>query len=98
MLTNITEDHLDRFGTMEHYAAIKGRIWDFQRTDDIAIGNAADPWVMREAEAIPSHLYTFDSRPGAHAEHGRVPVARPPRPRADAPAEPRRAATRSTIW
>src|SRR4051812_28590951 len=43
VLTNITEDHLDRFGTMERYAEIKGRIWDFQRPDDLAIGNAADP-------------------------------------------------------
>ncbi|HEX7701623.1 MAG TPA: Mur ligase family protein, partial [Kofleriaceae bacterium] len=70
VLTNITEDHLDRFQTMERYAAIKGRIWDFQRTDDIAIGNAADEWVMREAAGIPSHFYAFDSRPGAVVEHG----------------------------
>ena len=72
VLTNITEDHLDRFGTMEHYAEIKGRIWDFQRWNDLAIGNAADPWVMKEAETIPSQLYTFDSRPGATADRGAV--------------------------
>ena len=70
ILTNITEDHLDRFGTMERYAEIKGRIWDFQRSDDIAIGNAADAWVMQEARGIPSHFYSFDSRPGAKATHG----------------------------
>ena len=68
VLTNITEDHLDRFGTMEHYAEIKGRIWDFQRWNDLAIGNAADPWVMKETEGIPSQLYTFDSRAGAGSE------------------------------
>ncbi len=72
VLTNITEDHLDRFGTMEHYAEIKGRIWDFQRWNDLAIGNAADPWVMKEAEGIPSQLYTFDSRRGATAARGAV--------------------------
>ncbi len=72
VLTNITEDHLDRFGTMEHYAEIKGRIWDYQRWNDLAIGNAADPWVMREAETIPSQLYTFDSRPGAVPDRGAV--------------------------
>ncbi len=72
VLTNITEDHLDRFGTMDHYAEIKGRIWDFQRWNDLAIGNAADPWVMKEAEGIPSQLYTFDSRPGATADRGAV--------------------------
>jgi len=70
VLTNITEDHLDRFGTMERYAEMKGRIWDFQRAGDLAIANAADPWVMRETAGIPSQLYTFDSRPGATAERG----------------------------
>ncbi|MBL9017841.1 MAG: UDP-N-acetylmuramoyl-L-alanine--D-glutamate ligase [Myxococcales bacterium] len=70
VLTNITEDHLDRFSTMERYAEMKGRIWDFQRPDDLAIANAADPWVMAEAKGIPSQLYTFDSRPGASTERG----------------------------
>ncbi|MDB4954810.1 MAG: UDP-N-acetylmuramoylalanine/D-glutamate ligase [Myxococcales bacterium] len=67
ILTNVTEDHLDRFGTMERYAEIKGRIWDFQHPDDFAIANAADPWTMRETRAIPSQLMTFDSRPFAPA-------------------------------
>ena len=62
VLTNITEDHLDRFGTMERYAEMKGRIWDYQRTDDLAIANAADVWTMRETIGIPSRLCTFDSR------------------------------------
>lgn len=70
VLTNITEDHLDRFGTMERYAEIKGRIWDFQRPADMAIANAADPWVMKEAQGIPSRLFTFDSRPGASTDRG----------------------------
>jgi len=70
VLTNITEDHLDRFGTIEHYAEIKGRIWDFQRPTDLAIANAADPWTMRETAGIPSRLATFDSRLGATATRG----------------------------
>jgi len=70
VLTNVTEDHLDRFGTMERYAEMKGRIWDFQRPDDLAIGNAADPWTMKETADIPSRLFTFDSRPGAVSERG----------------------------
>jgi UDP-N-acetylmuramoylalanine--D-glutamate ligase len=72
VLTNITEDHLDRFGTMARYAEIKGRIWEYQRPDDLAIANAADPWTMTETAGIPSQLYTFDSRPGATAERGAV--------------------------
>jgi UDP-N-acetylmuramoylalanine--D-glutamate ligase len=72
VLTNITEDHLDRFGTMARYAEMKGRIWDFQRPDDVAIANAADPATMAETHGIPSRLFTFDSRPGAHASLGAV--------------------------
>ncbi len=75
VLTNITEDHLDRFGTMARYAEVKGRIWDCQREDDVAIGNAADPWVVRELAGIPAQPYTFDSRPGAvilPGQHGAV--------------------------
>jgi UDP-N-acetylmuramoylalanine--D-glutamate ligase len=70
VLTNITEDHLDRFGTMERYAEMKGRIWDWQTPGDVAIANAADPWVMKETAGIRSQLYTFDSRKGASASRG----------------------------
>jgi len=72
VLTNVTEDHLDRFATMERYAEIKGRIWDFQRPTDLAIANAADPWTMRETAGIPSQRFTFDSRPGATTARGAV--------------------------
>ena len=70
VLTNITEDHLDRFGTMEYYAEIKGRIWDYQRPEDVAIANAADTWTMKETRGIQARLCTFDSRPDATVERG----------------------------
>ncbi len=70
VLTNITADHLDRFGTMERYAEMKGRIWDWQRADQVAIANAADPWVVAETAGIPSRLLWFDSRPGADVAAG----------------------------
>jgi UDP-N-acetylmuramoylalanine--D-glutamate ligase len=70
VLTNVTEDHLDRFGTMERYAEMKGRIWDWQTPGDVAIANAADQWTMRETQGIKSQLYTFDSRKGATATRG----------------------------
>jgi UDP-N-acetylmuramoylalanine--D-glutamate ligase len=47
VLTNITEDHLDRFGTMERYAEMKGRIWDWHSPGDVAIATAADDWTMK---------------------------------------------------
>ncbi|HEY5946067.1 MAG TPA: UDP-N-acetylmuramoyl-L-alanine--D-glutamate ligase [Kofleriaceae bacterium] len=70
VLTNVTEDHLDRFGTMERYAEIKGRIWDWQTAGDVAIANAADEWTMKETRGIRSQLYTFDSRKGATVTRG----------------------------
>ncbi|MCA9675779.1 MAG: UDP-N-acetylmuramoyl-L-alanine--D-glutamate ligase [Myxococcales bacterium] len=70
VLTNITEDHLDRFGTMEVYAEMKGRVWDQQQPDDVAIANAADPWVVREAGDVRAALCWFDSRPGATPDRG----------------------------
>ncbi len=70
VLTNVTEDHLDRFGTMERYAEMKGRIWDWQTPGDVAIANAADGWTMKETAGIRSQLYTFDSRKGATATRG----------------------------
>ncbi|HEY0191117.1 MAG TPA: UDP-N-acetylmuramoyl-L-alanine--D-glutamate ligase [Kofleriaceae bacterium] len=72
VLTNVTEDHLDRFQTMARYAEVKGRIWEYQRPGDLAIGNAADPWVMGETAGIPSAFYSFDSRPGATTARGSV--------------------------
>jgi UDP-N-acetylmuramoylalanine--D-glutamate ligase len=62
VLTNITEDHLDRFGTMERYAEMKGRIWDWQTPGDVAIANANDTWVMKETAGIRSQLYTFGKK------------------------------------
>src|SRR5687767_12553466 len=56
VLTNVTPDHLDRFGTMERYAEMKGRIWDWQRATQVAIANASDAWVVQETAGIASQL------------------------------------------
>ncbi len=83
VLTNVTEDHLDRFGTMARYAEMKGRIWDFQRPGDFAIANANDDWTMRETASIhpgPSRLYTFgkaDVERGAWRDRGELVLALP---------------------
>ena len=57
---------------MERYAEMKGRIWDWQRPDNLAIANAADAWTMRETAGIASQLMTFDSRRGATTARGAV--------------------------
>lgn len=45
-LLNITEDHINRFGSMEAYIAAKKRMFENQTEDDIAVLNADDPIVM----------------------------------------------------
>jgi UDP-N-acetylmuramoyl-L-alanyl-D-glutamate--2,6-diaminopimelate ligase len=43
IFTNLTGDHLDYHGTMEHYAASKARLFEMLPPDGLAIVNAMDP-------------------------------------------------------
>jgi UDP-N-acetylmuramoylalanine--D-glutamate ligase len=61
-LLNVTEDHLDRYGTMEVYASMKTRVWAWQTEDDFAIANANCPWTMAGARRARSQLHVFDSQ------------------------------------
>jgi len=49
VLLNVTEDHLDRHGTLEEYLACKLRLFENQDPSCVAVLNHADP-VVREAE------------------------------------------------
>jgi UDP-N-acetylmuramoylalanine--D-glutamate ligase len=42
---NITEDHLDRYGTMAVYASMKNRVFAWQTEADHAIANGDDPLI-----------------------------------------------------
>jgi UDP-N-acetylmuramoylalanine--D-glutamate ligase len=44
ILINLSEDHLDRHGTMEHYAAVKERLVTGVPTNGTAIVGVDDPW------------------------------------------------------
>jgi UDP-N-acetylmuramoylalanine--D-glutamate ligase len=44
ILINLSEDHLDRHGTMEHYAAVKERLVTGVPADGTAIVGVDDPW------------------------------------------------------
>ena len=59
---NITEDHLDRYGTMDVYAAMKTRVFTWQHNTDVAIANANCARTMAGAQAAAGALLTFDSR------------------------------------
>jgi UDP-N-acetylmuramoylalanine--D-glutamate ligase len=47
VLTNVTPDHLDRYASMEEYAAAKEQIFSNQRERDFAVVNADDPIASR---------------------------------------------------
>ena len=46
---NITPDHLDRYPSMEAYAAAKLRLFENQGDADYAVLNADDPWLSRSS-------------------------------------------------
>ncbi len=59
VLLNITPDHMDRYATLEDYAAAKYRIFRNQKSSDVAIVNADDP---RTAEPeTPAKVRGFSS-------------------------------------
>jgi UDP-N-acetylmuramoylalanine--D-glutamate ligase len=52
VLTNVTPDHLDRHGTMEHYASVKARMFAKQRDGQTALVGVDDEWGQGIAKAI----------------------------------------------
>ncbi len=52
VLLNITEDHLDRYDSFDHYAESKRRIFMNQTADDYAVLNVDDPRVASFADGI----------------------------------------------
>ena len=58
---NITEDHLDRFKTMENYIAAKCKIFENQTADDFAVLNYDDP-VVREMYRLTAAKVLYFSR------------------------------------
>jgi UDP-N-acetylmuramoylalanine--D-glutamate ligase len=69
---NLTPDHLDRYASVEEYAAAKARLFLAQTADDFAVLNADDPQVLRLAEHGQARVLTFSRRGpvvrGAYAE------------------------------
>src|SRR6516225_11679215 len=52
VLLNVTEDHLDRHGTLAHYAAVKERLVAGVQEDGIAIVGVDDEWCAAAADRI----------------------------------------------
>src|SRR6516165_5508890 len=52
VLLNVSEDHLDRHGTLAHYAAVKERLVAGVQADGIAIIGVDDEWCAAAADRI----------------------------------------------
>ncbi|GAC1338754.1 MAG: UDP-N-acetylmuramoyl-L-alanine--D-glutamate ligase [Myxococcales bacterium] len=78
---NVTPDHLDRYPSIDAYAAAKARIFDRQRPGDVAVLNLRDPRVRALRTAPGAVRRAFDpAPPGAPpiddpASPGAPPVA-----------------------
>jgi UDP-N-acetylmuramoylalanine--D-glutamate ligase len=79
ILINLSEDHLDRHGTMEHYAAVKERLVSGVRNDGTAIVGVDDEWcsavAVRLARAGKRVVRISVRRAlsnGVYAERGRI--------------------------
>jgi UDP-N-acetylmuramoylalanine--D-glutamate ligase len=52
ILINLTPDHLDRHGDMQHYASVKARMFAKQRDDQTALVSVDDQWCAAIADGI----------------------------------------------
>jgi len=62
VVLNITQDHLDRHGTFENYAAMKARITSQQTPDDFFVLNAEDKPTQMLAAKTKAQVFWFSGR------------------------------------
>ena len=77
---NVTQDHLDRYASLEDYAAAKERVFRNQQQDDTLVLNFDDPIVRAMASRAASRVVPFSRleklRDGAFVENGVLFVRR----------------------
>ncbi len=76
-LLNVTEDHLDRFGTMEYYTYCKMRMFENMQENDYAVMNLDDPITRSQIGQIKKpRLLTFSRKEevedGAFVRNGSI--------------------------
>lgn len=75
-ILNITEDHLDRYGSMENYIAAKAKIFKNQTSKDFCVLNYDNDCVRELADKIKARVIWFSStrevENGAFVKNGRV--------------------------
>ena len=75
-LLNITEDHLNRHGTMQEYTRLKMRMFEKQTEEDFAVFNADDPALTGLENQVSSRVLHFSRKRevenGAFVRDGKV--------------------------
>jgi UDP-N-acetylmuramoylalanine--D-glutamate ligase len=75
-ILNITQDHLNRHGTMEQYIRLKQRIFENQTSRDVAVLNLDDPVLAKTAEKLKARVAFFSRtqqvQNGACVENGKI--------------------------
>ena len=75
-LLNITEDHLNRHGTMAQYIKLKQRLFENQKPTDVAVLNMDDPVLFKMAQKLKSRVAFFSRTQkvenGAYIEDGKI--------------------------
>ena len=75
-LLNITEDHLNRFGTMQYYGDCKMREFENQTTEDFAVMNLDDPLTASRIAQLHSRVLLFSRKQeveeGAYLKNGSI--------------------------
>ena len=64
VLLNISADHLDRYPDLQAYARSKARLFENQRSDDVAILNGSDKLTMESTAHIGSRKLVFTAANG----------------------------------
>ena len=76
LVLNLTEDHLNRHGTMENYARMKERVFENQTGDDCVVLNYDDPITRKMADDAKCRVIWFSRkgkpRTGAYVEDGTI--------------------------
>ncbi len=67
VVLNVTPDHLDRHGSLEAYAAAKGRLFENQTPQDFAVLNADDAACRRYADSTRAQVLMFSRLHGVAA-------------------------------
>jgi UDP-N-acetylmuramoylalanine--D-glutamate ligase len=62
VLLNVSENHLERHGSLESYASAKGQAFALQSATDVAIANADDALVLAQARRGAGRLVVFGEK------------------------------------